>query len=100
MLQIDFRRATRTFDYYQLKMLRQIVIATDYLRPCLSSISLIVIHAHMKSRASANDYLASHVGFGLQQYGIHIDSRFESACLGLHCLRASDFSAAATNRGI
>src|SRR5579862_2286273 len=76
------------------------VIATYYLRPCLSSISLIVIHVHPKSCAAANDYLAGQVGFGLQQHGVHVDGRFESARLGLHGLSASDLSTAATHRRI
>jgi hypothetical protein len=79
---------------------REIAIATDYLRPCLSSISLIVIHAHLKSRAAANDYLTGHVGFGLQQHGIHVDARLESARFGLNGLSASYLAAAGTNRGV
>src|SRR5271167_2506045 len=93
MPQIDLRRTARAFDDYQLEIPRKIAVATDYLRPCLSAISLIVIHTHLKSRAAPNDYLANQVRLRFQQHGIHVDARLESGRIGLHGLRATDLAA-------
>ena len=81
--EIDFARAARTLDDDQIGLRRHTLETVEDCRHELRAVPEIDPRRHRGLALALNDDLRAGGGFGLQQYGVHVHTRFGSRCPGL-----------------
>ena len=100
LLEVDFRRASRSLDDDDVIFRGQGFIGPHYLRHQLPLAPVILHGPHIAQNLAVHNHLTAHIGGGLQENGVHPYIRGNARGLRLNHLGTTHFSAVCGNKGI